>query len=94
MWACHLLSIADVVPLAAYCASYSRWRTAEEALARTGGELIIRTRTGVRQNPLVRIARAAADQMLSCAAQLGMSPAARSRIAAGANPPEPPDWAA
>jgi P27 family predicted phage terminase small subunit len=94
MWACHLLSVADVVPLAAYCAAYSRWRIAEEALARTGGELIIKTRVGVKQNPLVRIARGAADQMLYCAAQLGLTPSARSRIAAGVNPPEPPDWAA
>jgi P27 family predicted phage terminase small subunit len=93
MWACHLLSTADVLPLAVYCSAYARWRTAEEALTRVGAELVIKTRTGMRQNPLVRIARAAADQMLSCAAQLGLTPAARSRIAAGVNPPEPSDLA-
>ena len=29
-----LLSILDVMPLAAYCAAYQRWRTAEEVTAR------------------------------------------------------------
>jgi P27 family predicted phage terminase small subunit len=95
LWHCHLLTIADVQPLAAYCCAYSRWRLAEEALTRMGGELVIKTRTGVRQNPLVRVARAAAVLMLNCAAQIGATPAARSRIAHGVNPdPPPPDWAA
>jgi P27 family predicted phage terminase small subunit len=85
-----LLTLVDIMPLAAYCASYSRWRLAEEAIARMAARdeltraLLIKDRDGhARTNPLVRVARDAADAMLRFAAEFGMTAGARSRIAAG-----------
>ena len=86
----QLLTVVDVNPLAAYCAAYKRWREAEEALIDIAKRdpvthgLIVKTRNGgVMQNPLVLTARQASNDMLSFATEFGMTPAARSRIAAG-----------
>ena len=86
----RLLTVLDVMPLAAYCQSYSRWRTAEEVLAEvakrdplTNGLLIKRADGNAGANPLVRIAANAAADMISFAGHFGMSPAARARISAG-----------
>jgi P27 family predicted phage terminase small subunit len=75
------LTTVDVMVFAGYCQSFHRWRVCEELLARR--ELVVRGRGGPRVNPLVRISRAAAQLMLHCATQFGMTPAARSRIAGG-----------
>jgi P27 family predicted phage terminase small subunit len=63
---------------------------AEEAIARMAardeltGALLIKDRDGqARTNPLVRVARDAADAMLRFAGEFGMTPVARSRLAAG-----------
>jgi P27 family predicted phage terminase small subunit len=68
-----LLTVIDVMPFAAYCQAYARWRTAEEALMRMAdkdpitGALLIRSSVGdARCDPLVRIANnAAADMIIS-----------------------------
>jgi P27 family predicted phage terminase small subunit len=85
-----LLTLVDVNILAAYCMSYSRWRTAEERLAAMadkdtlGAGLMIRGPYGnATQNPLVRIASTAASEMLRHASEFGLTPVARARIAAG-----------
>jgi P27 family predicted phage terminase small subunit len=85
----RLLTVIDTMPLAAYCMSYMRWRTAEEVLARmaagslTGG-LLVRGADGTpRRNPVVKIAADAARDMVRYAGEFGMTPVARSRIAAG-----------
>jgi P27 family predicted phage terminase small subunit len=85
-----LLTLVDVMPLAAYCQSYARWRQAEEAIAdmaeRDPGTsaLLVKTADGnARRNPLVKIAADAAAAMLIYAGHYGMTPVARSRIAAG-----------
>ena len=82
--------------LAAYCAAYARWRTAEEAIAcmaardELTGALLIKDKEGqTRAKPLVRVARDAAEAMLRYAGEFGMTPVARSRIAAGIGS-EPP----
>jgi P27 family predicted phage terminase small subunit len=92
-----LLTVLDVAALAAYCVAYQHWRTAEEKLAEmaardpvTSGLLIKSTVGDARRNPLIAIARAAAADMVSWAGEFGMSPAARSRIAAGVGPPPGP----
>jgi P27 family predicted phage terminase small subunit len=85
-----MLTSVDTSAFAAYCQAYARWRAAELALAReaaanpaTAG-LTVQDRAGnVHTAPLVRIARNAAAQMMHHAAQFGLTPAARSRIAAG-----------
>jgi P27 family predicted phage terminase small subunit len=91
-----LLTIVDVMVLAAYCSSYARWRSAEEALARMAARdeltaaLLIKAPDGsARANPLTRTSRDAAEAMLRYAGEFGMTPVARSRLAAGIGP-EPP----
>jgi P27 family predicted phage terminase small subunit len=78
------------MPLAAYCGAYGRWRIAEETLAGIAANdpvmsgLLVRSPDGnARINPLVRIAAKAAEDMVRFASEFGMTPAARSRIAAG-----------
>jgi P27 family predicted phage terminase small subunit len=79
----------------AYCESYSVWRSAVEALARIAADdplmrgLLIRRDGEAIPNPLVRIARQAADSMLCAAREFGLTASARARLAAG--PSERPD---
>jgi P27 family predicted phage terminase small subunit len=77
-----LLSVLDTMPLAAYCMSYSHWRQAEEALAAVA--MTISTAGGsLRAHPLVKVSRDSAADMVKFAGEFGMSPVARSRVAAG-----------
>jgi P27 family predicted phage terminase small subunit len=83
----------DVAPLAAYCESFKRRKTAVQALDQvaaldpTMAGLLVRGSEGqARPNPLVRIASEAAADMLRFASEFGFSPAARSRISAGPTP--------
>jgi len=85
-----LLSTLDVMPLAAYCLGYQRWRQAEERLGELAVEepesrgLLVKVREGhARRSPLVQIAASAAADMLRFASEFGMTPAARARISAG-----------
>ena len=85
-----LLTVCDTMPFAAYCAAYSRWRNAEEALARmaekdavTSGLLIKSQGGDAIQNPLVGISRRAAGDMVRYASEFGLSALARARISAG-----------
>ncbi|MBR0879125.1 phage terminase small subunit P27 family [Bradyrhizobium liaoningense] len=85
----HLLTVVDIGPLAAYCVAYGEWRTARETLDRIAkadpvmhGLLLKRDRVAV-QNPLVYVARKAAQDMVRYASEFGLTPAARSRIATG-----------
>ena len=85
-----LLTVIDSMPLAAYCASYARWRQAEEALAEMGKRdpvmhgLLMKSRDGnARRNPLIKVSADAADAMVRYAGLFGITPVARSRIAAG-----------
>ena len=92
-----LLTAVDVMPLAAYCVSYARWREASEALAKmaerdpVASGLLIKSADGSpRQNPLARVAADAAGDMVRYAAEFGFSPAARARLAAGPFGQPPP----
>lgn len=92
-----LLSAIDVACLAAYCQAYGHWRQAEEALARMADRdetmhgLLIKTTDGnAKRNPLVKIAADAAEDMLRFAVEFGLTPVARTRLAArGFAPPSP-----
>jgi|SRR5580700_8752911 P27 family predicted phage terminase small subunit len=93
-----LLTIVDLMPLCAYCEAYASWRTAVETLARVAESdpvmhgLLIKSADGnPRRNPLVKIAADAADDMVSFAGEFGLTPVARSRLAAGigGQPPRP-----
>jgi len=84
----RLLTNADLTVLAAYCVSYCRWLEAEEALARVRARdpamLGLMIRNGqdgeMIENPLVRISRRMAFEMLRYASEFGFTPAARTRI--------------
>jgi P27 family predicted phage terminase small subunit len=83
-----ILTTADRAALAAYCQAYGRWRQAERALAEMAkldpvtGALMIRTKDGnAIQNPLVGTANKAMADMVRYAAEFGMTPSARTRIA-------------
>ena len=83
-----LLTLVDIAPLAAYCMAYARWRTAEEAMAHVAdGDpmhgLLIKHLNSLGVNPLVGVSRRAAADMVRFASEFGLTPAARSRIAAG-----------
>jgi P27 family predicted phage terminase small subunit len=85
-----LLTTVDLMPFAAYCWAYSCWREAMLAIAdmaaaepETKGLTITRDRGQRIQNPLVGVARRAAADMLDYAMPFGLTPVARTRIAAG-----------
>jgi P27 family predicted phage terminase small subunit len=80
LWAIGLLSILDVAPLAAYCASYAMWRSAPEQL----DSLIVTTDEGdLRRHPLIKVVADAASDMVRFSAEFGLTPIARTRIAQG-----------
>lgn len=92
------LSLADVDLFAAYCASYARWREAEAFLELNGLTQDIRDdgvkgKPGpvkcVQQWPQVAIAKQSLLMMCKIGGELGLSPAARTRIHV-----EPPDKSA
>jgi P27 family predicted phage terminase small subunit len=85
-----LLTLVDLQVFAAYCQSYATWRTALETLAAmaerdatTRGLLVKRQDGNAARNPLVQIAANAAADMVRYAGEFGLTPVARSRIAAG-----------
>jgi P27 family predicted phage terminase small subunit len=84
-----LLTELDIHILAAYCIAYSRWRETEEKLAEmrekdpvTRGLLI-----DGRINPLVKLSRNSATELLRLAGEFGFTPAARTRISLGIGVP-------
>ena len=84
-----ILSEIDRAALAAYAMAYGRWVQAERAIAKmaekdqlTGGLMIKTSNGNAIQNPLVGTANKAAADMMRYAAEFGMTPSARSRIAA------------
>jgi P27 family predicted phage terminase small subunit len=82
-----LLSTLDVNPLAAYCTAVARWQQAETAMAEQDdpeAALTSRRATGsLMPHPLLQVAEHAARDMLKFAAEFGLTPAARARVAGG-----------
>jgi P27 family predicted phage terminase small subunit len=79
--------LLDITPLAAYCDAYGRWITAERLLAVmadkdaiTKGLLLKGSAGSAMANPLVKIARYAAADMVRYAGEFGMTPRARSYL--------------
>ncbi len=78
----------DESMLVAYCLEYQRWRQATvdlQKMAKTDGVFhgaVIKTKSGnLINNPLVGIASTALKNMHRIAAEFGMTPSARARIA-------------
>jgi len=83
-----IMTELDRGALAAYCQAYGRWVSAETALAGMADRdavthgLIIRTKAGnAIQNPLVGAANKAMADMVRYAAEFGLTPSARARVA-------------
>jgi len=75
-----LLTRIDRTVLAAYCQAYGRWVEAEKKLAETPP--LLKTPAGyVQQSPWITIANKQVELMVRLMAELGLSPAARSRLA-------------
>lgn len=94
-----LVTTVDRSALAVYCAAVGRWIQAERVLAEMAKKdpvsegLLIKTKAGnVVMNPLVGIRNKAKADVLRAAAELGITPSARSRVQAQA--PDEEDEAA
>ena len=80
-----VLTTADRAALAAYCQAWSRWVEAEEKLKST--PILMKTPSGyIQQNPWLGIANKQMELMGRYMAELGITPASRSRVIAVAGP--------
>lgn len=74
-----VISIVDRAVLAAYCQAYGRWVQAEEKLKET--PLLFKTPSGyVQQSPWLTVANRQMELMGRYMAEIGLTPASRSRI--------------
>jgi P27 family predicted phage terminase small subunit len=81
MQAVHTIGPENVAALEVLCTLYARWRVAEAQVAALG-PLLKAAVTGVpMHNPYLSIANAAASLYLKYAAELGLTPAMRGRVA-------------
>lgn len=87
--AAGLLTAIDKAVLVGYCQAYGRWRQAERVLAEmakrdqlTLGLMIKTTNGNAIPNPMLGTANKAMSDMIRYGLELGMSPAARSRVRA------------
>lgn len=85
-----VISIVDRAVLAAYCQAYGRWVEAEQKLKET--PLLFKTPSGyVQQSPWLNVANRQMELMGRYMAEIGLTPASRSRIAIATANPEPLD---
>jgi len=76
-----VLTLVDRAALAAYCQAYGRWVEAERKLQQTPP--MVRTPSGyVQQSPWMSVANKQLELMGRYMAELGITPASRSRVAA------------
>jgi P27 family predicted phage terminase small subunit len=76
-----VVTAVDRAVLAAYCQAWGRWVEAEEKLKVT--PVMLKTPSGhVQQSPWLSVANRQMELMGRCAAELGITPASRSRVAA------------
>ncbi len=81
-----ILTEIDRAVLAAYCQAYGRWSEAEQKLKDHGVLIKSKSPNGFPiHSPYLSIANKALQQMVSLAAEFGMTPSARTRI--HADPP-------
>jgi P27 family predicted phage terminase small subunit len=74
-----IVSLLDRAALAAYCQAYGRWVEAERKLQET--PLLIKLPSGyIQQSPWLAIANKQLELMYKYMAELGLSPASRSRV--------------
>ena len=87
-----ILTQADRAALAAYCQAYGRWVEAERKLAET--PTLIRLPSGyIQPSPWLAISNKQMELMQRYMAELGLTPAARARLAVQvATEPKPWEW--
>jgi P27 family predicted phage terminase small subunit len=74
-----LIGKLDVTVLAAYCTAWGRWTEALEGIRKHG--VLVKSPQGFpMQSPLLAIANKAQEQMVKLMGELGLTPAARTRI--------------
>ena len=84
-----VLTLVDRAALAAYCQCYGRWVEAEEKLRET--PILFKTPSGyIQQSPWLGISNRQLELMGRYMAELGLTPASRSRIAAYPEPAAEP----
>src|SRR5262245_2046406 len=76
----RVLSSLDLPSFAVYCQAWGRFCQAEQMLQQTS-LVVAGSHQQPMSQPLIRIARASAQQMVDLATQFGLTVAARSRIA-------------
>jgi P27 family predicted phage terminase small subunit len=75
-----ILTLVDRAALAAYCQAYARWVEAEEKLKET--PVMLKTPSGyVQQSPWLSVSNKQLELMGRYMAELGITPASRSRVA-------------
>ncbi|WP_252109064.1 MULTISPECIES: phage terminase small subunit P27 family [unclassified Halomonas] len=74
-----ILTGSDLHNLEAFCAAYSRWRLAEQDIAKNG--IVVAGMNSDIKNPACTEANAALKQMSLYGSALGLDPASRSRLA-------------
>ena len=85
LYAMGVLTSIDRAALAAYCQAYARWVEAEERLKESPA--LYKTTSGyVQQSPWLAIANKQLELMGRYMTELGMTPAARSRVTALEDP--------
>lgn len=76
-----ILTVNDRTTFAAYCQSYARWKEANEHLEHEGS--VCFTKNGFEQpSAWVSIANTSQKLMMQAAAEFGLTPSVRSRLAA------------
>lgn len=91
--AAGVLTTFDRAALAAYCQAWGRWVEAEERLRETPP--LVRTPSGhVQQSPWLLIANKQLELMGRYMVELGLTPAARSRVGTASTPQLQVQWVA
>lgn len=83
---------ADEVVLGMYATAFAEWCEAQAAIAKTG--VIVKSPSGYPiQNPWVAISNKAFERLHKCGVELGLTPAARSRVKkTGGDDPDDDPW--
>jgi len=75
----HRMAIVYRAGLAAYCAAWSRWVTAEREIQKFG--MVIQAPSGyLIQSPYVGISNRAWDQLMRALSELGISPTSQAKV--------------
>jgi len=75
-----VLSACDLAALAGYCQAWSRWVTAEKALADVGTFTIATGSGSLKIHPSFLVANRALSDLRQVSVELGLTPASRTRI--------------